>query len=55
MGEADLTRLAEDAMKQTRLPVNDSREIGYQDAYTIYSEALDSRKRQAAEHLRGGR
>ena len=30
--EADLTRLAEDAMKQTRLLVNNSREITYQDA-----------------------
>ena len=48
MREADLTRLAEDAMKQTRLLVNNSREITYQDAYTIYSEALDGRKRQAA-------
>src|SRR3954470_4163848 len=46
--EADLTRLAEDAMKQTRLLVNNPREVTYQDAYAIYSEALDGRKRQAA-------
>ena len=46
--EADLTRLAEDAMKQTRLLVNNPREVTYQDAYAIDSEALDGRKRQAA-------
>src|SRR3954467_6292099 len=46
--EADLTRLAEDAMKQTRLLVNNPREVTYQDAYAIYSEALDGKKRQAA-------
>ena len=46
--EADLTRLAEDAMKQTRLLVNNPREVTYRDAYAIYSEALDGKKRQAA-------
>jgi alcohol dehydrogenase class IV len=46
--EADLTRLAQDAMKQTRLLVNNPREVTYQDAYAIYSEALDGKKRQAA-------
>jgi alcohol dehydrogenase class IV len=48
VSEADLPRLAEDAMKQTRLLVNNPREVTYQDAYAIYSEALDGRKRQAA-------
>ena len=41
--EADLPRLAEDAMKQTRLLVNNPREVTYQDAYAIYSEAFDGR------------
>ena len=48
MSEADLPRLAEDAMKQTRLLVNNPREVTYEDAYAIYSEALDGKKRQAA-------
>ena len=39
--EADLPRLAEDAMKQTRLLVNNPREVTYQDAYAIYSEAFN--------------
>jgi alcohol dehydrogenase class IV len=38
--EADLPRLAEDAMKQTRLLANNPREVTYQDAYAIYSLAL---------------
>jgi alcohol dehydrogenase class IV len=46
--EADLTRLAEDAMKQTRLLVNNPREVTFQDAYAIYSEALDGKRRQVA-------
>ena len=46
--EADLPRLAEDAMKQTRLLVNNPREVTYQDAYEIYSEALDGKTRQVA-------
>src|SRR4051794_34534273 len=49
VSEADLPRLAEDAMKQTRLLVNNPREVTYQDAYAIYSEALDGKKRQAAQ------
>ena len=48
VSEADLPRLAEDAMKQTRLLVNNPREVTYQDAYAIYSEALDGKERQAA-------
>ena len=48
VSEADLTRLAEDAMKQTRLLVNNPREVTYRDAYAIYSEALDGKQRQAA-------
>ena len=46
--EADLRRLAEDAIKQTRLLVNNPRAVTYQDAYAIYSEALDGKTRQAA-------
>ncbi|WP_262267665.1 iron-containing alcohol dehydrogenase [Microvirga yunnanensis] len=45
--ESDLPRLAEDAMKQTRLLVNNPREVTYADAFAIYSEALDGKQRQA--------
>ncbi|GEO17284.1 iron-containing alcohol dehydrogenase [Microvirga aerophila] len=45
--ESDLPRLAEDAMKQTRLLVNNPREVTYADVFAIYSEALDGRQRQA--------
>ena len=48
VSEADLPRLAEDAMKQTRLLVNNPREVTYRDAYAIYSEALDGKERRAA-------
>ena len=40
IAEKDLGRLAEDAMKQTRLLVNNPREVTYADAYAIYAEAL---------------
>ena len=53
MTEVDLTRLAEDAMKQTRLLVNNPREVTYRDAYAIYSEALDGKK--AASGVSEGR
>jgi alcohol dehydrogenase class IV len=43
--ESDLPRLAEDAMKQTRLLVNNPREVTYADAFAIYSEALDGKRR----------
>lgn len=46
--EADLERLATDAMKQTRLLVNNPRAVAYADAYAIYSGALDGKPRQAA-------
>jgi alcohol dehydrogenase class IV len=45
--ESDLPRLAEDAMKQTRLLVNNPREVTYPDAFAIYSEALDGKQRSA--------
>ena len=35
-------------MKQTRLLVNNPREVTYADAYAIYSEALDGKRREAA-------
>jgi alcohol dehydrogenase class IV len=38
--ESDLDRLADDAMKQTRLLVNNPRELSRQDAYSIYNAAL---------------
>jgi alcohol dehydrogenase class IV len=46
--ESDLQLLATDAMKQTRLLVNNPREMTYADAFAIYSEALDGKIRQAA-------
>ncbi|MEE7440855.1 iron-containing alcohol dehydrogenase [Methylobacterium oryzae] len=36
----DLERMATDAMKQTRLLVNNPREVTYDDAFAIYAEAL---------------
>jgi alcohol dehydrogenase class IV len=45
--ESDLPRPAEDAMKQTRLLVNNPREVTYPDAFAIYSEALDGKQRSA--------
>jgi alcohol dehydrogenase class IV len=39
----DLRKLAEDAMKQTRLLVNNPREVRYDDALAIYSEAFGNR------------
>jgi alcohol dehydrogenase class IV len=47
VSESDLPRLAEDAMKQTRLLVNNPREVTYADAFAIYSEALDGKVRRA--------
>ena len=41
IGQDDLKKLAEDAMKQTRLLVNNPRELTYDDAYAIYSAAYD--------------
>lgn len=38
--EADIPSLAEDAMKQTRLLVNNPREVTYDDALSIYMAAL---------------
>ena len=45
--ESDLDRLADDAMKQTRLLVNNPRELIRQDAYSIYSAALRESQHQA--------
>jgi len=38
--QGDLERMATDAMKQTRLLVNNPREVTYDDAYAIYAGAL---------------
>lgn len=38
---SDLDRLADDAMKQTRLLVNNPREVTRADAYAIYADALE--------------
>ena len=40
ISEADLPKLASDAMKQTRLLVNNPREMGEADAFDIYKAAL---------------
>jgi alcohol dehydrogenase class IV len=40
IGRDDLKKLAEDAMKQTRLLVNNPRELTLDDAYAIYSAAF---------------
>lgn len=40
IAQEDLRALAEDAMKQTRLLVNNPREVTYDDALAIYQEAL---------------
>ncbi|WP_149760031.1 iron-containing alcohol dehydrogenase [Neomesorhizobium albiziae] len=40
IGEGDLPRLADDAMKQTRLLVNNPREVSHSDAFNIYAAAL---------------
>ncbi|MBR0752413.1 iron-containing alcohol dehydrogenase [Bradyrhizobium jicamae] len=39
----DLNKLAEDAMKQTRLLVNNPRELKFEDALAIYTEAFGNR------------
>ena len=44
---ADLPRLAEDAMKQTRLLVNNPREMTYDDALAIYHRAFSGHNSQA--------
>ena len=41
--ESDLKKLAEDAMKQTRLLVNNPREVSFDDALAIYTEAFGNR------------
>ena len=43
IGEGDLSRLAEDAMKQTRLLVNNPRALDYEQARAIYAQALAGR------------
>jgi alcohol dehydrogenase class IV len=40
---SDLRKLAEDAMKQTRLLVNNPREVHFEDALAIYTEAFGNR------------
>lgn len=40
IGAQDLNKLAADAMKQTRLLVNNPREVQFEDAFAIYTEAF---------------
>jgi alcohol dehydrogenase class IV len=47
VGKGDLKKLAEDAMKQTRLLVNNPRELTYDDAFAIYSQAFEGETRAA--------
>lgn len=39
----DLKKLAEDAKRQRRLPVNNPREVRYDDALAIYTEPFGNR------------
>ncbi|WP_018262604.1 iron-containing alcohol dehydrogenase [Methylobacterium sp. WSM2598] len=48
IGEGDLDRLAADAMKQTRLLVNNPREVTLAQARAIYAEALGAEGRAGA-------
>ena len=43
IAKTDLKKLAEDAMKQTRLLVNNPREVKFEDALAIYTEAFGNR------------
>jgi len=43
IARGDLKKLAEDAMKQTRLLVNNPREMSFDDALAIYTEAFGNR------------
>src|SRR3954447_226362 len=43
IARSDLKKLAEDAMKQTRLLVNNPRELKFDDALAIYTEAFGNR------------
>ncbi|WP_432443497.1 hypothetical protein [Rhizobium laguerreae] len=43
IGEDDLSRLAEEAMKQTRLLGNNPRDLDYGQARAIYASALAGR------------
>ena len=43
IARSDLKKLAEDAMEQTRLLVNNPRELGFDDALAIYTEAFGNR------------
>ena len=43
IARSDLKKLAEDAMKQTRLLVNNPREVSFDDALAIYTEAFGNR------------
>jgi len=46
--EEDLQRLATDAMKQTRLLVNNPRDVAFADALAIYRDAFEGKTRQYA-------
>ncbi|WP_020180031.1 iron-containing alcohol dehydrogenase [Methylopila sp. M107] len=48
IAEGDLPKLAEDAMKQTRLLVNNPRELTYEETLAIYGAALAGRSPVAA-------
>ena len=43
IGAGDLNKLAQDAMKQSRLLVNNPREVRFEDALAIYTEAFGNR------------
>jgi len=53
IGRDDLKKLAEDAMKQTRLLVNNPRELTLDDAYAIYSAAFGDGSNRYVQAARG--
>lgn len=53
IGQDDLKKLAEDAMKQTRLLVNNPREVTFDDAYAIYSAAYDDTSNRSVRASNG--
>ncbi len=53
IGRDDLKKLAEDAMKQTRLLVNNPRELTLDDAYAIYSAAYGDGSNRSVQASHG--
>jgi alcohol dehydrogenase class IV len=52
IASGDLKKLAEDAMKQTRLLVNNPRDVTFDDALAIYTEAFGNRAEAGSRAVR---